>query len=274
MTILRALILGLIQGATEFLPVSSSGHLVLLPWLFGWHDVGESNLAFDALVHWGTLVAVLAYFWRDIWRIVTAVWDGLCQQKPLATPDARLGWFIVLGSIPAAVLGFVLEDWFEEAFGNPVAASVALWGTAGLLVFSELVGKRLRKLDSMNGLDAILLGCAQALAIFPGLSRSGSTISVALLRNFERESAARFSFLLGIPAVTGAGAYQLLKLWLSGDISGQLDVLLLGFLAAAVVGYLSIHTLLLFVRKRSLFPFAVYCALLGGTSLVVYVLRG
>ncbi len=273
MSLIQALVLGLVQGATEFLPVSSSGHLVLVPWLLGWHDVGESNLAFDTLVHWGTLVAVLGYFWKDLWRILGAVWNGIRSRDLLGEADARLGWFIVVGSIPAVLVGFFLNDWFERAFGNPMAAAWLLFGTAGLLFLSERAGRRYRGLDSMDWGDAIWVGLAQALAILPGISRSGSTISAALLRGMKREDAARYSFLLGVPAVLGAGAWQLIKLFQSGAISEQLGSLLVGFASSAVVGLLAIHLLLLFVRKRPLYLFGVYCVLFGGFSLIVYGMR-
>lgn len=273
MSLIQALVLGIIQGATEFLPVSSSGHLVLVPWLLGWHDVGESNLAFDALVHWGTLVAVLAYFWRDLWRILGAVGAGIWSRDLMGQADARLGWFIALGSIPAVLVGVFLENWFERVFGNPLAAASLLFGTAGLLYYSERAGRRDRNLGTMNWADAIWIGLAQALAILPGISRSGATISAALVKGIKREDAARYSFLLGVPAVVGAGAWQLIKLAQSGALPGQLGSLLVGFVSSAVVGFLAIHGLLLFVRKRPLYPFAVYCALFGGFSLLVYFLR-
>lgn len=273
MTILQSLILGIIQGATEFLPVSSSGHLVLVPWLLGWQEAGESNLAFDVLVHWGTLVAVFGYFWRDIWRIAAAVWDGVRYRNFMGSPDARMGWFILVGSIPAALAGFLLEDWFEEIFGNPLAAATLLFATAGLLFFAERTGRRDRKLDAMRWGDAILIGCAQTLAILPGISRSGATIAAGLGRGIERAEAARYSFLLGVPVILGAGAVQLLKLFQAGGLAGQIGVLLAGFISAAVVGYLAIHTLLLYVRRRPLYPFALYCLLFGVFSLVMHVAR-
>ncbi len=273
MTPLQALVLGILQGATEFLPVSSSGHLVLVPWLLNWHGVGESELAFDALVHWGTLLAVLAYFRRELWQIVWAVLDGIRRREPLGTIDARMGWYILVGSIPAALFGLLLEDWFEELFGRPDAAALLLFATAGLLFFAERYGAKKRELETMRWVDAILIGVAQALAILPGISRSGATIAAALKQGFKRADAARYSFLLGVPAVLGAGAIQLLKLLDAGDLSGQIDTLMIGFVSAALVGYLAIHSLLLFVRRRPLYLFSLYCVVLGASSLVVYVLR-
>ncbi len=274
MTIWQAILLGIIQGATEFLPVSSSGHLVLLPWLFGWHEIGESNLAFDALVHWGTLAAVVTFFWRDIVRVVAAVWDGLRRRQPLGTPEARLGWFIAAGSIPAALAGFLLEDWFAARFGDPRSVAVLLFGTAGLLFVAERAGRGMRTVEQMGWLDALVIGLAQALAILPGISRSGATIAAGLKRGLERAEAARFSFLLGIPAILGAGAWQMVQLLQTGSFSEQAGVLAAGFVAAAVVGYLAIYSFLAYLRSRTLDLFAAYCALLGAISLVVYVARG
>jgi undecaprenyl-diphosphatase len=273
-TWIEALVLGFIQGATEFLPVSSSGHLVLVPWLLRWQPAGQSNLAFDTVLHLGTLVAVIVYFWRDLLRIVLAVVDGIRHKKPLETPEARLGWFIVVGSIPAAIVGFLLEDWFEELFGSPAAAAIALMVTALILSIAERISRRRRILSTMTWSDAVWIGLAQAVAIFPGISRSGATISAGLGRGLERSDATRYSFMLGVPAVAGAGGWQLLKLLTSEAGAVSPFALLIGFLAAAVVGFVAIHALLLFVRRRPLYLFSIYCLLLGAVSLVTYVVRG
>ncbi len=287
MTDIQALILGIVQGATEFLPISSSGHLVLVPWILDWHGVGESNMAFDVLVHLGTLAAVFGYFWRDFKRMIGAAWSGIQARDPMGDPDSRLAWFILGGSIPAGLAGLALEDWFEGLFGNPAAVAVLLFGTAGLLCLAERVrahgdasrapDRRLNTLDTLNRMkwaDALWIGAAQAMAILPGISRSGATIAAGLLRGFDRASAARFSFLLGTPAIIGAAALQLLDLLQAGALESQIKVLLIGFASAAVVGYLAIHALLLYVRERSLNIFAVYCALFGTVSLIIYVIRG
>lgn len=287
MTDIQALILGIVQGATEFLPISSSGHLVLVPWLLDWHGVGESNMAFDVLVHLGTLAAVFGYFRRDFKRMIGAAWSGIQARDPMGDPDSRLAWFILGGSIPAGLAGLALEDWFEGLFGNPAAVAVLLFGTAGLLCLAERVrahgdasrahDRRLNTLDTLNRMkwaDALWIGAAQAMAILPGISRSGATIAAGLLRGFDRASAARFSFLLGTPAIIGAAALQLLDLFQAGALESQIKVLLIGFTSAAVVGYLAIHALLLYVRERSLNIFAAYCALFGAVSLIIYVIRG
>jgi undecaprenyl-diphosphatase len=274
MTWIEAAILGIIQGATEFLPISSSGHLVLVPWLLGWRPAGQSNLAFDTFLHLGTLVAVLGYFWRDLTRILLAVVDGVRRRRPLETPAARLGWFILAGSLPAAIVGFLLEDWFEQAFANPAAAATALLVTAVILFTAERLSRCPRALATMTWWDAIWIGCAQALAIFPGISRSGATISAGLARGLERSEATRYSFMLGVPAVAGAGAWQVAKLLTAESAAVAPVALLAGFVAAAVIGFAAIHALLLFVRRRPLYPFSIYCALLGAVSLLTYALRG
>ncbi len=287
MTDIQALILGIVQGATEFLPISSSGHLVLVPWILDWHGVGESNMAFDVLVHLGTLAAVFGYFRRDFKRMIGAAWSGIQARDPMGDPDSRLAWFILGGSIPAGLAGLALEDWFEGLFGNPAAVAVLLFGTAGLLCLAERVrahgdasrahDRRLNTLDTLNRMkwaDALWIGAAQAMAILPGISRSGATIAAGLLRGFDRASAARFSFLLGTPAIIGAAVLQLLDLFQAGALESQMKVLLIGFTSAAVVGYLAIHALLLYVRERSLNIFAAYCALFGAVSLIIYVIRG
>lgn len=273
MTWFEAIVLGIIQGATEFLPISSSGHLVLVPWLLHWQPAGQSNLAFDTLLHLGTLVAVVGYFWRDLIRILLAVVVGLRDRRPLGTPEARLGWFILAGSIPAALVGFLLEDWFDRVFGNPVAAASALFVTAALLFAAERIGRHRRDLATMGWWDAIWIGCAQALAIFPGISRSGATISTGLGRGLERAEATRYSFMLGVPAVAGAGVWQLAKLLTAGGAGIAPGILAAGFASAALIGFLAIHALLVFIRRRRLYLFSAYCALLGAISLLAYVVR-
>ena len=266
MSFFEALILGVIQGATEFLPVSSSGHTVLVPRILG---LGEPTLALIAIAHLGTLLAVLIYFWRDLWAIVRGVLQGMRQGRPLGNPDARLGWYILAGTIPAAVAGLTLEDFFERVFGEPVYAAFFLIVTAGILV----VGERLRSgqvpLTAIGWLDAVIVGFFQMLALFPGISRSGSTITGGLWRGLDRETAARFSFLLGVPAILGAGLLSLLDLIAGGNLAADAAVYLGAFIAAGVTGYAAIALLLAWLREHTLYPFAVYCATFGGLYLLL-----
>jgi len=271
MSILQAIILGLVQGATEFIPVSSSGHLVLVPWLLGWPAPG---LVFDTMVHWGTLVAIFAYFWRDWWALITAWLRGLIHWD-WSDPNARLAWLLVIGSIPAAVLGLLFEDWFESLFGEPAWVSFFLLVTAAILVLSEWLSrsKRVRNLADARWPDALIIGLAQAAAIAPGISRSGATMSAGLLRGLDRPTAARFSFLLATPAILGAGLLQLAKLSSVPDPLAQLLLLIAGFMAALISGYACIWGLLRYLQRGKLTIFAIYCLWVGTSCLIVAWLR-
>lgn len=265
MSIIEAIFLGILQGATEFLPVSSSGHLVLFPAILG---MTQPSLSLIAIAHEGTLLAVLIYFRHDLWQIIKGVLDGLRERAPLRETNSRLGWYIAVGSIPAAAAGLLLEESFEKVFGNPTAAAFFLLVTAGLLVLAErlLTGKKM--LAEMTWRDAVWIGLFQMLALLPGISRSGSTITAGIWRGLNRATAARYSFLLGIPAILGAGLLALADILGSGDIAAQWPVYMATFLAAAVMGYACIYFLLTWLRSHSLYIFAVYCALLGGGYLL------
>lgn len=256
----QALILGIIQGLTEFLPVSSSGHLVLVPAALGW---AAPPLVFDTTVHLGTLLALLVVFWRDLVGLLVAWWRGLWSRQPFATAESRLAWWIILGTIPGVLAGLLLEDTFEALFGRPAAVGGFLLVTAALLTLAEVVGRRRRVLPETGWLDALLVGIGQAAAIAPGLSRSGTTITVGMFRQLTREAAARFSFLLAVPIVAGAGLAQLARWILNGGEEVQALALLIGFATAALSGYAAIRFLLAYLRRRPLYPFAVYCAIVG-----------
>lgn len=271
MNVIQALILGIVQGATEFIPISSSGHLVLIPWLFQWKSPG---LMFDAILHWGTLLAIFVYFARDFWNIIVAVLRGLVAGQPFADDNARLGWLIILGTVPAAVIGYLFESQFEALFEEPLWAAVFLLVTGGLLMLSEWVHTHDRPLSSLTPTDAVSVGIAQALAILPGISRSGATIATGLWRNLERATAARFSFLLMAPIVFGAGLLQTLNLFQSDASSAALLPISVGFIAAAVTGYLCIGFLLQYLQRATLRVFAYWCWAFGLFSLLVAVVRG
>ncbi len=263
MTPFQALFLGILQGLTEFLPVSSSGHLVIVPWLLGWD---QASLTFDTMVHWGTLLAVVIYFRQDILLYVRSAWESI-RRRSLDVPHARVAWAIAVGSIPAALAGLLLQDTFENLFHAPRKAAAFLLVTAVLLIVSELIGRRTRALEEVGLVDGFLIGVGQALAITPGISRSGATIATGLARGLERDAAARFSFLLGLPIIFGAGLMQLKDIAV-GSAPESTGILAMGFLAAAISGYLAIHSLLRFVRNHSLYVFALYCAALGGLVLL------
>jgi len=273
MNILQAITLGLVQGATEFIPVSSSGHLVLVPWLLGWEFDPQSAFVFDVLVQWGTLVALFACFWRELWAVARGVVRGLAHRHPLETAEARLGWLLVVATLPAVVLGLVLKEAVEQAFSSPIAVSLFLLMTALLLTLSERLGRRTRGLASLGWFDALWIGLSQVLALFPGLSRSGATIAGGLTRDLERPAAARFSFLMSVPALLGAGVVAGRDLLAAPDLGAQVGVVGVGFLAAAVSGYLCIWGLLRYLQRGRLYPFAAYCLLMGVSCLVVALLR-
>lgn len=273
MSLLQALILGLVQGATEFIPISSSGHLVLVPWLLNWD---KAPLAFDTVVHWGTLVAILSVFWQDLWGLFVAGLNGLMaiagKNRPYDSAQARLAWAIVLGSVPAALAGFLLQDFFEELFGKPTAAAGLLVVTAGMLVLSERLSRQERPMSEIGWLDALFIGLAQAFAIMPGISRSGATIAAGLARGTQREAAARFSFLLSTPVILGAGLFKLLDLIAVGGLGDLAGALIVGFSVAAVSGYVCIRWLLNYLARRPLYLFATYCLLFGLFNLAVALL--
>ena len=265
MGILEALVLGIVQGLTEFLPLSSSGHLVIVPAILRWP---APPLVFDTTVHLGTLLAVVAVFWRDIGRLLAAWWQGLRRRRPLETAEARLAWWVLLGTVPAVLAGVLLEEEFEALFGSPHAVGGFLLGTALLLLLAEVLGRRKRPLAEMAWPDALLVGLAQAAAIAPGLSRSGATMATGMFRGLTREAATRFSFLLSIPIIAGTGLVQLLKLVRGGGGPAEALPLALGFLAAALCGYAAIRLLLAYVRRRPLYPFVAYCLILGLVALL------
>lgn len=266
MTYIEAIILGIIQGATEFLPISSSGHLILIPSIFG---LGEPDLNAIAIAHQGTLLAVLLYFRRDLWQIIRAVLGGLAARQPLADPESRLGWYIAAGSLPAVVVGLLFADPIDRVLAKPSSAAVALIVTGIILIVGEQLVTGVKRLSQMNWADTLIVGTAQALALIPGISRSGITISAGLGRGFNRETAARYSFLLGVPAIAGAGLLAAAELAQSPTASEQVPQLLATFVTAAVVGYACIHFLLSWLRQRTLYLFAAYCIVFGGGYLLL-----
>jgi undecaprenyl-diphosphatase len=293
--ILHAIVLGIVQGLTEFLPISSSAHLSIVPKLLGYPTPA---LAFDVLLHFGTLTAVVAYFWRDLWAFV------LCLVAPgrlgpdQARARRRMLVLLALASIPAAAVGFVLQDWAEDATGQPLRASFFLVGTTVLMIAAELYDARRRRhaaaavavgaraegaadrlpedaperpaaaeaeMETLPAGKAFGIGLAQALALVPGVSRSGATISTGLLLGVTREAAARFSFLLSIPAILGAGILKLDELGQGNEAGPEL---LAGFIGAAVSGFLAVSLLIKLLRTHTLWPFIWY-RLVAGTIFIV-----
>lgn len=270
MTPLEALVLGIVQGATEFLPISSSGHLVLVPWLLGWSKPG---LAFSAFLHWGTLLAVLAFFRRDLYRLLTA-WLVSIRDKSLEDQEARVAWWIIIATIPAGVIGFTFKDIFESLFNTPRIVACFLLLTGLILAISERLGTQSRSAYEMRWHDALIVGLAQAAAITPGISRSGATIGAGLLRGIRRASATRFSLLLMVPAIFGAGILSALDLAREGFFSSGWLILTIGFFSAAISGYLAIRWLVTYLARHPLTVFAIYCAVVGVSGLLLSVLLG
>jgi len=224
------------------------------------------------MVHWGTLLAVVAYFWKDWWTIASTGLRGLLRWD-WSDPRSRMLWLLVLGSVPAALLGYFLDDFFESLFAQPTWVSIFLLVTAVLLAASEWMASQKREARDLRWQDALIIGLSQAAAIAPGISRSGATISAGLWRGLDRAEAARFSFLLGTPIIFGAGLFQLLDLLSMPNAEAQVSILVTGFVAAAISGYVCIGTLLRYLRRGRLYPFAVYCALAGTFFLLVAILR-
>jgi undecaprenyl-diphosphatase len=268
MSLLQSIILGIIQGLTEFLPISSSAHLVLTPYLLGWKIPAEEAFIFNVLVQVASLVAVIAYFWRDLITILGAWLSGIAHRKLFADPQARLGWLLILATIPAGVVGLLIKDLVEQAFASPLATALFLFVTAGILTAGEYFGRKNRALEQLNWKDALWIGIAQAISIFPGISRSGATITGGMTRGLTRSAAARFAFLMSIPIMLAAGLLASLDMVKIGGFGSLLPVLLPGLLASAIVSYFAIHWLLKYLMQRSLYIFAIYCVVLGSIALV------
>ncbi len=270
MPIIHAIVLGLVQGLSEFLPISSSGHLLLTPWLFGWNDFSDVSVekAFDVALHLGTLIAVIAYFRKDL---VVYVREGLrmvVQKEKPRTTEGRLAWLLVVASIPAALFGAIAGNWIDEHLGKPViiAASLIFFGL--LLAWADRrLGKR--KFEEMNSRDAIVIGLAQVIALNPGTSRSGISISAARILGFDRDTAVRFSFLLSVPVTAGAVAVKLLELFKDGIPEGLVIPMIVGIVTAGISGWLAVAGLLKLIRSKSFDAFVIYRVIAGVAILAI-----
>ena len=258
MSTLEAIVLGLVQGLTEFLPISSSGHLRIVPALLGWPDPGAG---FTAVIQLGTMAAVLIYFRADLWRIALAWTRELRVPARRRSQEANLGWFIVLGTIPISIFGFVFRDQIESGARSLYLIGSALILFSFVMALAERVGTRKRALTEMNGRDGLFVGVAQALALIPGVSRSGATISAGLFRGFDRIAAARYSFLLSVPAVVLSGLFELGKIGEDGGAS--IEATAIATLVAFVSGYAAIAWLLRYLSTHTLEIFVVYRIALG-----------
>ncbi len=257
MELIQTVILGIVQGLTEFLPISSSGHLVILPWLFKWKDLGQT---FDVALHMGTLLALVFYFWKD-WIEIIKNW-----RKPFL-------WLILIGCIPAALVGYKFENYFETVFRSPFIVGIFIICMAILLLVSERYSKKQKEMDSINLGDVIFIGLAQALALMPGVSRSGITMTAGLFSGLKREAAARFSFILAMPITLGAGLLKLKHLITSGLPGKELSLFVIGIIFAVISGYFAIKYLLKFLQSHTFYLFVLYRLVFGAIIMLVYFLR-
>ncbi|HUG48992.1 MAG TPA: undecaprenyl-diphosphatase UppP [Candidatus Limnocylindria bacterium] len=258
-TILQAIVVGIVQGLTEFLPISSSGHLILLPRVLGWDNALINSPAFVVVLHLGSVAALLLYFGRDLWRYALAGLAVLRYRRVGSDPDRRMALLLAASVIPAALIGVALEDFVDTFFREQLLAVVLLLAAGGVILFlSERAARHTRGMEELRIRDALLIGLAQALALFPGISRSGITISAGLLLGLERAAAARFAFLMGTPIIAGAGVWKMREFF-SGDV-GVFDpvVLLAGLLGATVSSLLAIAVLLAYLRRHSTDIFVAY----------------
>lgn len=284
MSLYQAIILGIVQGLTEFIPISSSAHLIIVPWLFHWDDPG---LSFDIALHLGTLTALLWFFWQDWVRLVRAGVTSIFERKIGNDHDRRLAWFLLIGTIPGGIVGLLAQSKIEELFHKSdsphamgamivMAIIVALLGVA--LYIAERTARHVRVLQQISLRDSLVVGFSQALAIFPGVSRSGSTITAGLAVGLQRETAARFSFLLSAPIMLAAGLKSILDIRseMAAGLMVQSDLLLfvVGFIAAALSGYLCVKFLLRFLQNNSTDVFVYYRWALAILIIVVATIRG
>jgi undecaprenyl-diphosphatase len=255
---LHAIVEGIVQGLTEFLPISSTAHLRIVPAFFGWPDPGA---AFTAVIQLGTMAAVLLYFRHDLWRIARSWLRSLRDPALRGDLDARMGWYIILGTIPIGIFGFIFRDQIETGARNLYLIGSALIVLGLVLYAADEVGRRTRTLEQINRDDGVTIGLAQALALIPGVSRSGATISAGLFRGFDRPSAARYSFLLSVPAVVLSGLFELRNV--GGAHQPDVGAVIIATLVAFVVGYASIAFLLRYLVRHTMLLFVVYRVVLG-----------
>lgn len=270
---MQAIILGLVQGLTEFLPVSSTAHLTVFPWLVGWDSPLLNSLTFDVALHMGTLAAVLLFFWRD-WVALAGGFLASLRTRRLVDPRARLAWLVILGTIPAVIVGLLFERLVESSFRSPIQIALVLAAFSFVFLWAEWVARQRRGAADLRVWEAVAIGFAQAIAVVPGVSRSGATISAGLLLGLDRASAARFSFLLATPIIGGAGAKRLLELRNAAFAGDDVTLMIVGALVAAVSGWLCIRWLLAYLSQDSLRIFVWYRLAVAAVIALVFVARG
>ncbi len=265
----QAILLGAVQGLTEFLPISSSAHLVLVPWLFRFKDPG---LTFDAALHLGTLLGIVAFLWRDWLKLLGSFFQSLKHWNLARDHNQALVWMILLGTIPGGLAGVLFEDIIEQKLRAPWLIAVLLIVMGIILWIVDRASRKTKGIEQITWFEAIGIGLAQVLALAPGVSRSGITITAGLMARFKREDAARFSFLLATPIILGAGVFKVRHL-IHGFLPGESLLFILGFLSAALVGYFAVWFLLLFLQKHNMSLFVWYRLLVGAFILAVFFLR-
>ena len=269
--LLEAIFLGIVQGLTEFLPVSSSGHLLLGQYFFGL-DQDRFGLSFDVALHMGTLVAVVSFFWRDLIRMARAFLRSFVYRDLENDPDQRLAYLVIASTVPAALIGFGFEGFFEEVVRSPWVVVVNFIVVGVLFIVGEAVGTRTRRASKLGFGEALVIGLAQATALVPGVSRSGATITLGLFLGLRREEAAKFSFLMSVPIIAGAGSLQLLKVIAAGIDAWQVLLFIVGFAASAGVGYVTIRFLINYLTEHSLRAFAYYRFAVAAVVVVLLLL--
>ncbi|MGE0880216.1 MAG: undecaprenyl-diphosphate phosphatase [Acidimicrobiia bacterium] len=270
MPIFHAIILGLTQGLSEFLPISSSGHLVLVPWLFGWNDLKDASLAksFDVSLHLGTLIAVIGYFRGLLFTYIRDGMKAVFNRNERATIEGRLAWLFVLSALPAAAVGAVADSWIEDNLGQiPLIAILLIVFGVVLMWADRLLGKR--TIDDFNRRDALFAGAVQVLALAPGVSRSGSTITATRWLGFDRDSAARISFLMSVPITGGAVVFKMAKLVKDGIPADLKGAMVAGIITSAISGWIAVWGTIKLVRTRSFAPFVIYRVVAGVVVLVL-----
>jgi undecaprenyl-diphosphatase len=268
---IQALLLGIVQGLTEFLPVSSSAHLILLPWCFHWNSPLVDSLTFDIALHAGTLLAILWYFWRDWVELITGFFRILARRR-VEDFRERMIVYIILSTIPAALAGFFLEKTIEGGFRNPALIVFPLIAVSFLMIYAERRPHAPHPLEKLTLKDSLIIGCAQALALLPGVSRSGITITTGLLRGYRREAATRFSFLLSTPVIAGAALLHLGHY--PKEIASEWPIFAVGFASSGVVGYLAVAFLMRYLKQHTLNIFAGYRLVLAGAVILWIVWKG
>ena len=270
MTFINALLLGIIQGLTEFIPVSSTAHLLIGQFLLGIPSTDVRLFSFTVIIQLGTVLALILFLWKDLWLILRAFFRGIWYKKPFESHDSLVGWLAIVATIPALVVGFLLKDVMDSFFSDPISiAAISLLMSAVLLGVVEYLGRHERKLESASWMDAVVIGCFQVMAIFLGASRSGSSIAGGILRGFDRPSAARMAFLMSVPILTAAGLHESFRVIQMPGTMDYLPYLAVGFITAGIVGWFALKWLMSFLRDHSIYFFAGYCGIVGLICLAV-----